>query len=1270
MQNCLKLAVFLLAVVCLACAATYASTSDGWIALNGVSRYAPPIVEIRTASPTGIDMDFQLAGFLRAPVTTRGGDFTRLAVDDGGVWGQIGHPELPAIRKFISIPYGAEPSLEIQSMDVATMSFDELGIDAPVYPVQAPIEKIPGAWENAPFNYDASVYATDAFQLSAMVELGEVGIIRGHRFVELVIYPLDVNPATSQVKALNSATLRLTLTGSDMELTRAKQARYRSLPFEILTDRLLMKTSLDQGIRDLNGMPEPPLLLIITEPAWESNTDLLDFVEWKFDKGFRPVFVTTTQTGSTAVLIKAYIQEAYDTWPIPPTFVLLIGDSGPIPAWTGVGGGTPKTDLNYSMLEGSDYWPDVDLGRWSVADVTDITNIITKTQTYELNTLAGGVYNWQKKGVFMASEDNYTVSEGTHNFVISTYLQPDGYTCDKLYCHTYGATSAQVRDAHNAGRSLSIYSGHGAETYWADGPVFYQSDVNALTNTVYPYVQSYSCLTGNFTYSSECFMETWIRDDHSAVGAMGSTVTSYWTEDDILEKRVFEGFCANVNPGEENQTWMAGMMNYGKLRYYAYFGSNPTTRRYFEMYNLMGDASVDVWTAIPVEMTVSHDAALFIGLTSFDVTVSGLSDWALVCVHDENNEVYSTQYLFSDGTATMDLGSGATTPGTLHIVVTAHDCEPYHATIPIMVQSGPYVITASETIDDVPGGDGDGLADFGETLDITLTEENLGNEDALNVTVTIATTDDYLTITDGSEYYGTIQAQQQSSIPEGFEADVNPDVPDGHVCHVTVTATEGARDEWYDSFNIIAHAPALSITSALVDDATGNGNGVMDANETVGLTLTLYNSGSAGAVSLVGTLTTDHDDLNITQSSGTLAQLNSGQSGNLTAFTIQVLPTAPPMDRAFFYLEVDMAGNRTEYVLVELPIGGFYDTIENGEGGWTHAANQSGWNDQWHISTEKSHSPTHAWKCGDTGTGTYANHMDAVLMTPTINLTGHAELRFWHWMEGEVSSYYPDSAYDAGIIEISAGGGPWTQLIPVGGYNKVTRCTAGGGNPYTGPFACRTPCFSGSIDWTEVVCDLGSYSGDVQIRFRFGSDNGGALEGWYVDDVRVMLVVGNNAPQNLQAELEGATTSLTWESPSSGVLATLLGYNIYRNTAKIDSLVQALHYEDAMSGLPYGTYTYQVSAQYSDGESALSNPAQVVWDDQPDPVTDLTAWRSGDDVILRWMPTDADEYYIYDSDDPENFVGMPVIVTAPPYTFVGHAATLEKRFYRVTSVKN
>ncbi|MBU1706387.1 hypothetical protein KKB28_00555, partial [bacterium] len=836
--------------------------------------------------------------------------------------------------------------------------------------------------------------------------------------------------------------------------------------------------------------------------------------------------------------------------------------------------------------------------------------------------------------------------------------------------HTYSATTAQVTNAHNAGRSLSIYSGHGATTYWADGPQFTQSNVNALTNTVYPFVQSYACVTGTFS-SAECFTETWIRATHGAIGIMGSSVNSYWTEDDILEKRVMEGFCANRTAGDENQTWIGGMMNYGKLRFFEYFGDDATTRRYFEMYNIMGDASIDLWTAVPVAIGVTHDAALFVGTTSFDVTVSSISDWALVCVHDENGEIYSSQYLFADGTATMDLGVGASTPGTLHITVTGHDCDPYQSTVPIMVQSGPYIVTADVDVDDTAGGNGDGLADFGETLDITLTEENIGSENATDVTVDITTTDAYLTITDDSEYYGTIEASQQVAMPNGFEATVSTDVPDGHVMNISVTASDGSRDEWNDSFTITAHAPALMVSSSLVNDVTGNNNGVMDAGETVTLTLTLYNDGSSDASSLVGTLTTDHDDLNITQSTGTLALLDAGNSGDLTAFTVVVQPTAPGMDRAFFYLEVAMDGGRTEHVMLELPIGGFYDTIENGAGSWTHQENQSGWTDQWHISTEDYQSPTHAWKCGDTSTGDYAGHVDAVLVTPTINLSGHAELRFWHWIEAEVSSYYPDSAYDAGIIEISEGGSPWEQLTPAGGYNKVTRCTAGGSNPYTGPFTCATPCFSGDISWSEVVCDLGVYSGDVQIRFRFGSDNGGGAEGWYVDDVRVILLVGNNPPQNLQAELIGSTTHLSWESPASGAsLGSLESYNIYRNGSKIDSMVQALTYEDDMSGLPYTTYTYQVSAQYSDGESSMSNSAQVLWDDQPDPVTDLTAIRSGDDVILDWTPTDADEYHVYISDTPDVFAGPPTVVSSPPHTIVGEAANYDKHFYQVMSVKN
>jgi hypothetical protein len=194
----------------------------------------------------------------------------------------------------------------------------------------------------------------------------------------------------------------------------------------------------------------------------------------------------------------------------------------------------------------------------------------------------------------MASNDNYGVSEGTHNYVIDTFLNPHNYTCDKLYCHTYGATTQQVKDALNNGRSLAIYSGHGSETYWADGPVFYQSDVNSLTNDgMYPIVCSHACLTNQFTVS-ECFGETWLRAPHKGgVVFWGASTYSYWDEDDILERSMFTAWW------NDNIEFICGMTNMGLYDLYQHYAGGGMSKYYFEEYNLLGDPSLKVWRDDP-----------------------------------------------------------------------------------------------------------------------------------------------------------------------------------------------------------------------------------------------------------------------------------------------------------------------------------------------------------------------------------------------------------------------------------------------------------------------------------------------------------------------------------------------------------------------------------------------------------------------------------------------------------------------------------------------
>jgi hypothetical protein len=185
-------------------------------------------------------------------------------------------------------------------------------------------------------------------------------------------------------------------------------------------------------------------------------------------------------------------------------------------------------------------------------------------------------------------------------------MNPNGYTSDKLYCHTYSATTQQVTNAFNNGRFFGVYSGHGATTYWDDGPYFNQGHVNALTNAdMYPFVYSFACYTGSYTLN-ECYTETWIRAaDKGAVAIYGSSVTSYWTEDDVLEKRLFDSvFDTSDNvPARVSPVWMDTL-----LRYEAQMGSGSTTRRYFEMYNLMGDPSLPFFDeeTPPLTPTVSE----------------------------------------------------------------------------------------------------------------------------------------------------------------------------------------------------------------------------------------------------------------------------------------------------------------------------------------------------------------------------------------------------------------------------------------------------------------------------------------------------------------------------------------------------------------------------------------------------------------------------------------------------------------------------------------
>jgi hypothetical protein len=552
-----------------------AAADSWWSAESGglAAGKAPqsPGAVVRAADDNGLRVAVSVAGLQLEDVATKGGEFVRLTWPDASVAGAIGAPGLPVVRRLFIAPGGAQVSLAVQPGNAVTIDLAALKHPWPMLPVQGPVEKMPGALERAPFNYDPAAYAINYDSPNRRARVEELGIVRGQHLWLLEVAPVGYDPANGTVTVWP-------------EIEAAVQFSGGSWPHELSALPGLERIVLNPG--PLPAARGTGNYLIIVAGAYEST--IAPFASAKALQGF--TVSTWVASSSSTTAIKTYIESLWGT-PEAPDYILLVGDTDTIQSWVGVGADSPATDLYYTCMDGgSDWYPDIALGRFPARSAAQLQAMIDKTLYFENGPLADPDY--VNRAVFMASNDNWTVSEGTHNYVIDTWMTPMGITSDRLYCHTYSATTAQVTAAFNDGRFYGIYSGHGAVDYWADGPPFHVSDVNALTNeNMYAFVCSFACLTGQFT-ADECFMETWVRaPNKGAAAAYGSSVTSYWTEDDVLERRLFDSI---YDTDDEVPAELAPVWNDTRMRYLAQMGSGSTTRRYFEMYNLMGDPSLRI----------------------------------------------------------------------------------------------------------------------------------------------------------------------------------------------------------------------------------------------------------------------------------------------------------------------------------------------------------------------------------------------------------------------------------------------------------------------------------------------------------------------------------------------------------------------------------------------------------------------------------------------------------------------------------------------------
>ena len=839
-------------------------------------------------------------------IKTENGEFVKLTVPYYSSNSEIGSPELPSLKKLISVPNDAEINIEIIHKESKKVKLSEFGINQYILPRQPSISKGSTADEIV-FHINNKIYKEDRFFQDNIVSTELLGKMREVQLARIIISPFSYNPQKQELEIITSLEIKVSFTNASEE----NNQMFYSAEFEHLYKKC---------INYLPPSPEdiittyPVKYVIISDPLFQ--TPLQPLIEWKTKKGFHVVesYTNDPNVGTTTASIKSYVQGLYDNATVndpAPTYLLLVGDVSQIPSFSG-NSGSHISDLYYCEFDGGgDFYPEMYYGRFSANTVDEVEHQVEKTLTHEKYLFSDP--NFLDDIVLVAGVDaNYAPTYGNgqinyatdnyfniaHNLTIHNYLYGSGtpITSDMAQA------SASIISNVSEGTGLANYTAHCGSNGWGD-PSFNTGDVASLQNyDEYGLVISNCCLPNKFD-EPVCFGEALLRaDNKGALGHIGASNNTYWDEDywwsvgntsNISANPTYSGTglgaydCWMHENGEHQNDWFitqAQILHAGNL---AVTEAGGAEQYYWEIYHLMGDPSLMPYVGIPTSLNVSHNAILPTGASSFVVNSEENSYVAL----SMNGILLDAQLCDASGVVNLNF-SPISNVGNIDIVVTKQFKQPYISTIQATSPNGPYVNVTNNFITDI-NGNNNSLADYSETVNLDVDLFNLGGGSSQNLNLVLSSTDQYITIIDSLESVSSINSNQTITTTNAFIFQIADLVPDQHVAIFQLNISDNQGNIWNSNINVTLNSPILNHISFTVNDLIlGNGNGKLDAGENLELIVEVNNTGHADAYNLTANLSSLSSYITLNSSSASLPLLNTTQS-QIVSFNITVDNNTP-----------------------------------------------------------------------------------------------------------------------------------------------------------------------------------------------------------------------------------------------------------------------------------------------------------------------------------------------------------------------------------------
>ena len=838
--------------------------------------------------------------------------------------------------------------------------------------------------------------------------------LNGCSFAFASFTPVRYVPATGKVSYAKSVTVTVDVTASRSDRSNML---WLSPEVQARVERLAQNPEAVQQYKSRARTIGGYELLVITPEAWVSHFD--EYVAFYEARGLR-----THVTALEYILdnfdgrdnpekMREYIKQEYQNEGI--LMVLLGGDSGIVPwraLWcvaTEEEQDNLPADMYFVCLDGTwnddndelwgevgedDLLPELAIGRMPFNNETQFNNMMHKTLEYQANPVLGEFHD-----VILGAEhlgDGYYGSNDLERLIgenndydYTTIGIPEDYNFTRIYADGPTGWSGGIfrRAINQTGGQYVHHVGHANTDYVAGWYVNTTNDASFEqldgVHHNYNFFHSHGCICGDFTHT--CMLERLVNISTGFVATTGNSRYGWYVPwgDGMaahLHREFVDAYYNDRLPYigtafVEMKIMTAPLVNLG-------WADNGCMRWNIYDINILGDVAVCPWLDEPFRPEISYASALTLGTTTMPITITkdGEAQNNFRCSIFHNGELIAFGMTDDDGHTDLNFEEPINEIDTLQLIITGPNAIPQTIDIVVIDNNTAFVYPESLDIH--------GEFSFGRNISMDVDFKNAGLIDADNVTATLSTVSDYITLSKSSVTVGSIGAGATVSVPDAFDVEVANNIPDGTYVDFVMNCTDGTST-WTRDIYFLAKAPVMIINEITYEELSGNMNGFLDPGETVRVSVNGKNTGHYLAENPIM-----HGDLSspycsFVSNDKQLASLTPGEGFN---DYLDILISEDTPDGTIMSISMNVtSGQYSAAKNLTLTVGTIMENFETGD--FTHLNWKNEGDAYWFITDTLAHTGNYSAQ-----SGTLTNSQTSSLIIEMENTT-----------DGELTFYYKTS---------------------------------------------------------------------------------------------------------------------------------------------------------------------------------------------------------------------------------------------------------------------